>query len=93
MNQVEDLELALAEASEASVPVDLIVSGFCCLCPGVPGYTSNIRVRSSIGRFLEHSRIFYFANGQANPLAGEDYIGSADWVYRNLSRRVEAARA
>jgi polyphosphate kinase len=93
MNQVEDLELslALAEASEAGVPIDLIIRGFCCLRPGVPGYTSNVRVRSIIGRFLEHSRIFHFANGEADPLAGEYYIGSADWMYRNLSRRVEAA--
>ncbi|HOW63173.1 MAG TPA: polyphosphate kinase 1, partial [Candidatus Contendobacter sp.] len=51
----------------------------------------NVRVRSIIGRFLEHSRIFFFANGQADPLAGEYFIGSADWMHRNLSGRVEAA--
>jgi len=93
MNQVEDLELslALAKASQAGVRIDLIVRGFCCLRPGVSGYTENVRVRSIIGRFLEHSRIFHFANGAPDPLDGEFYIGSADWMYRNLSRRVEAA--
>lgn len=93
MNQVEDLEMAraLSAASQAGVPIDLIVRGFCCLAPGVPGWTENVRVRSIIGRFLEHSRIFYFANGQDDPLAGEFFIGSADWMHRNLSGRVEAA--
>jgi polyphosphate kinase len=66
------------------------VRGFCCLRPGVQGWTDNLRVRSVIGRFLEHSRIFYFANGSEDPLEGEFYIGSADWMYRNLSRRVAA---
>jgi polyphosphate kinase len=93
MNQLEDTEIsrALVEASRAGVPIDLIVRGFCCLKPGIPGYTDNVRVRSIIGRFLEHSRIFYFANGSDDPLQGEYVIGSADWMYRNLSRRVEAA--
>lgn len=93
MNQVEDMEMAqaLVAASQAGVAIDLIVRGFCCLKPGVPGWTENVRVRSIIGRFLEHSRIFYFANGQDDPLAGEFFIGSADWMHRNLSGRVEAA--
>jgi len=92
MNQVEDVEIcrALATASQAGVEVDLIVRGFCCLAPGVPGFTDNIRVRSIIGRFLEHSRIFHFAAGTDSPLDGEFLIGSADWMFRNLSQRVEA---
>ena len=91
MNQLEDPEAieALCEASAAGVPVDLIVRGLCCLRPGVAGRTSSIRVRSIIGRFLEHSRIFYFAAGCDEPSSGEFYIGSADWMYRNLSKRVE----
>ena len=93
MNQLQDLAVgrALAAASQAGVPVDLIIRGFCCLLPGVPGWTENVRIRSVIGRFLEHSRIFHFANGHADPLDGDFLIGSADWMYRNLSRRVEAA--
>jgi polyphosphate kinase len=91
MNQLEDPDLiqALCEASGAGVPVDLIVRGFCCLRPGVPALTAGIRVRSIIGRFLEHSRIFHFAAGQEEPAAGEFFIGSADWMHRNLSKRVE----
>jgi len=93
MNQLEDLAIcrALSAASQAGVPIDLVVRGFCCLKPGIAGFTENVRVRSIIGRFLEHSRICYFANGSADPLAGEYFIGSADWMFRNLSRRVEAA--
>jgi polyphosphate kinase len=91
MNQLEDPELiaALCEASSAGVPVDLIVRGFCCVRPGVDGRTENIRVRSVVGRFLEHSRIFHFAARHSNPFDGDFFIGSADWMYRNLSKRVE----
>ncbi len=80
---------ALCQASAAGVPADLIVRGFGCLRPGVAGRTSGIRVRSIIGRFLEHSRIFHFAAGREEPTQGEFYIGPADWMYRNLSNRVE----
>src|SRR5262249_33907054 len=69
--------------------IDLIVRGFCCLRPGIEGFSDRIRVRSVIGRFLEHSRIFYFAAGSNDPLEGEFFIGSADWMFRNLSHRVE----
>lgn len=91
MNQLEDPDMikALCDASCAGVPIDLIVRGFCCLKPGVPGETENIRVRSIIGRFLEHSRVYYFANGENHLVDGEFYIGSADWMFRNLSRRIE----
>jgi polyphosphate kinase len=93
MNQLEDPELiaALCEASRAGVPIDLIVRGFCCLRPGVPGQTENIRIRSIIGRLLEHSRVAYFANGSEQPLEGDFFIGSADWMVRNLSKRIEIA--
>ena len=92
MNQLEDLPVceALARASQAGVAVDLLVRGFCCLAPGVAGWTDNVRVRSIIGRFLEHGRAFWFRNGAEDPLDGDFYIGSADWMDRNLSRRVEA---
>ncbi len=91
MNQLEDPEIieALCDASTAGVPIDLIIRGFCCLKPGVPGRTENIRVRSIIGRFLEHSRIFHFAAALEDPTQGDFLIGSADWMYRNLSKRVE----
>ena len=88
MNALQDPKIiqSLYEASHAGVAVELIVRGFCCLRPQVPGLSENIRVYSILGRFLEHSRIFHFHNDGA----GEFYLGSADWMYRNLDYRVEA---
>ena len=63
--------------------------GLCCLRPGIPGRSEGIRARSIIGRFLEHSRIFHFAAAIEDPVQGEFFIGSADWMFRNLSKRVE----
>ncbi|HZL35878.1 MAG TPA: polyphosphate kinase 1 [Tepidisphaeraceae bacterium] len=91
MNALEERKVcrALYRASQAGVPIDLIVRGFCTLRPGVPGLSDNIRVMSLVGRFLEHSRIFYFRNGAEKEADGEFYIGSGDWMYRNLLARVE----
>jgi polyphosphate kinase len=88
MNALVDADVieALYRASQAGLPVTLLVRGVCCLRPGVPKVSGTIEVRALIDRFLEHGRVFHFANGGND----EMYIGSADWMPRNFHRRVEA---
>lgn len=93
VNSLEDTGTcrALTRAAEAGVPVQLIVRGICCLKPSESGKARSPRVVSVIGRFLEHSRIFYFRNAAATEIEGDFYLSSADWMHRNLHRRVEVA--
>ena len=87
MNSLLDRSITteLYAASQAGVEIELIVRGICCLKPGIKGLSENIKVRSIVGRYLEHSRIYYFYNDGKE----EIYISSGDWMYRNLNKRVE----
>ncbi len=87
MNALLDADIirALYDASAAGVKIDLVVRGVCALKPGIPGVSENITVRSIVGRFLEHTRIFYFYNNNEESV----YLASADWMYRNFFRRIE----
>ena len=91
MNSLEDQKIIekLYEASQAGVEIDLLVRGFCSLVPQRKDLSENIRVKSCIGQFLEHSRVYVFANGQDDMEKGKFFLGSADWMKRNLSNRIE----
>ena len=86
-NSLNDMEIMekLIEASQAGVKVEMVIRGICCLCPGIPGYTDNIRIKSIVGRYLEHSRIFIFGTGEQQRI----FMGSGDLLNRNTRRRVE----
>ena len=87
VNSLNDMEIMekLIEASQAGVKVEMVIRGICCLCPGIPGYTDNIRIKSIVGRYLEHSRIFIFGTGEQQLI----FMGSGDLLNRNTRRRVE----
>ena len=87
VNSLNDMEIMekLIEASQAGVKVEMVIRGICCLCPGIPGYTDNLRIKSIVGRYLEHSRIFIFGTGEQQRI----FMGSGDLLNRNTRRRVE----